>query len=279
MLDIQQQGEAVQSFKKYFDIKDTLPDFQTLQKILVHFSRLPYENLSKIIKFQHLPDDPQKIRMPMEVLEGFFEHQLGGTCFSLTYFLQSILDQTGFVCYPVLADMKWGKNVHCALIVLFHSKKYLVDPGYLFHEPFEIDLQNPRSYHSPFSGVELTYSPEKETFSVYTFQRDQMKWRYNFCDHPVSPATFLNVWLESFNWNSMNGLCLTKVENNKMIYVHKTFMRETGFDSRKNFNIKNNYHETLQQIFGISREIVDEALAANEANLIRKKELGLWTPQ
>ena len=76
----------------------------------------------------------------------------------------------------------------------------------------------------------------------------------------------------------MNGLCLTRVERDRMIYVHRTFMRETSFEGKKNHNIRHRYHDTLRDIFGIEAEIVDAAQAALKVNLRRNRELGLWTP-
>jgi len=89
----------------------------------------------------------------------------------------------------------------------------------------------------------------------------------------------LSHWLSSFAWNSMHGLCLTKVEKGRMVYVHKTFMRETCFDEKKNYNIKKDYHVTIHRVFGIEPKLVEQALAAVEENMKREQELGLWVPK
>ena len=63
-----------------------------------------------------------------------------------------------------------------------------------------------------------------------------------------------------------------------MIYIHKTFMRETTFEGKRNFNLKKNYHTSIHRIFGIDPLFVEEALAAVKSNMTRERELGLWIP-
>ena len=268
-----------QHFQEFFSISFRNPDINYLGEILLHFSNLPYENISKIIKRHHHFEDLEKIRLPDEVMEDHAKHHLGGTCFSLTFFLQTILQNQGFSCYPIMADMRWGENVHCALIVQYDRKKYLVDPGYLLNQPMELSAEKPRILHSETSGIELVYHQKERYYHLYTFNREQTKWRYRFNDRSVSAEEFLKFWLDSFSWNTMHGLCLTKVEKGRMVYIHKNYMRETTFKGKQNFNIKQNYHETIQKIFGIDPNLVDEAKSALQANLAKERELGLWVPK
>ena len=120
---------------------------------------------------------------------------------------------------------------------------------------------------------------QNQTFDLYTFTKSQIKWRYRFYNLATPMELFLTHWLDSFKWNSMHGFCLTKVEKNRMIYVHKTFMRETNFKTKINHNIKNNYHEAIQSAFGISGDYIERAQAALDHNLKRARDLGLWKPQ
>lgn len=279
ILDPSRHTDAVERFKTLFSVSDNPPGLDFLETILSDFSGFPYENISKIIKYHRHFEGVERIRLPEEVVEDHARYRLGGTCFSLTYFLQTILIQTGFGCYPVMADMRSGKNVHCALVLTLDGRRYLVDPGYLLSQPMELNVEKPRMYRTPFSGVELVFRPEQEVYDLYTFDRSEMKWRYRFRDRPVSAETFLRHWLSSFGWSSMHGLCLTRIEKNRMIYVHKTFMRETYLGEKRNVNIKKNYHATIREVFGIVPQLVEEALAAVEANMARERELGLWVPK
>jgi arylamine N-acetyltransferase len=269
---------GVTAFQKFFSVVPKNADIHYLREILSHFSKFPYENLSKIIKHSQETEYLRKIRFPLEVMEDYSRSRLGGTCFSLTFFLETILVHAGYRCYPVMADMKWSPNSHCAVIVFIGEGKYLVDPGYLLGQPMQMTVDKPRVYDSEFTGVELIHLPESEVYEVYTFNKTETKRRYRFQDHPCAPAEFLCHWMSSFSWNSMHGLCLTRAERGKLIYIHKNFMRESTYEGRKNFNIKKDYHQRIYQAFGIEPVLVEHALAALEANMARERETGLWKP-
>jgi len=279
LLDPSLHKDGVDFFRNHFFVADQAPDVSLLQNILGAFSHFPYENISKIIKHCRENAAEDKLRFPMEVMEDHARFRLGGTCFSLTFFLQTILTHCGFSCYPVMADMRAGRNMHCALVLVLNSVTYLVDPGYLLNRPMEMNASKPRTYDSEHTGVELVYHPDRRTHDLYTFNRTQLKWRYRFVDQPVPPETFLRHWQSSFFWNSMHGLCLTKAERGRMVYIHKTHMRETTYDEKRNYNLKHKLHQTIADVFGISAELVESALAALKTNMTRERELGLWVPK
>ena len=275
ILDWQKHGGSVRQFMDFYQLKNQSPGEKFLIKILESFANLPYENISKIIKWNEKFEE-NHLRLPDEVISEHVDFHFGGTCFSLTFYLQTILSQNGFSCYPVTADMRAGKNIHCALIVILNNQKYLVDPGYLLNRPMLIDHSKLRLYRSEQSGVELQFDSQDNTFSLFTFNHEGKKWRYSFADVPVSPEKFLKYWKESFHRNSMHGICLTKVKKDGLIYIHKNFMRETDLSGKKNYNIRTNYHETIQTIFGIKQELVEKALASLDENMKRVRDLGLF---
>lgn len=269
-------GDSVRYFREFFRLKLDRPDLRTLQKILEKFAALPYENISKIIKLSRSWDSDQRLRLPEEVMEDHANFRLGGTCFSLSFFLETILLHQGFQCYPVMADMKAGRNIHCAIIVMLDHQKFLLDPGYLLHTPMAINPQQPRIYRTPTTGVELQFNHVLGCYQLFTFTKEKMTWRYNFVDRPCPPEKFLAHWQASFTKPSMHGICLTKIRNDGYIFIHKNFMRETTFTSKKNLNIRQNYHQTIQEIFGIDKQLVEQAQAALEFNLARERELGIF---
>ncbi len=272
--------DAVHHFMQFFRLRGKNPQLSFLQEILKQFAGIPYENISKIIKLnEHWYSVTEKIRLPQEVMQDHISLQLGGTCFSLTFYLQSILTQHGFTCYPVMADMRAGRNIHCCLIVILDSVKYLVDPGYLLTQPMELNPRKPKLFRSEFAGVELHFNHENQSYELFTFNKNEIKWRYRFQDRPVPSEEFLQHWLKSFDLNSMHGICLTKVMNGGLIYVHKKFMRETTINGKRNFNIKRNYHTTINDIFGIDKQIIEQAQFALEENLKRERDLGIWVPK
>ena len=58
--------------------------------------------------------------------------------------------------------------------------------------------------------------------------------------------------------------------------------RENGkyrFNKKQNFNIKHNYHATIHDIFGIDKQVIEQAQAALQANLAKERELGIFVPK
>jgi len=274
ILDPVQHFDGARRFFDHFRPPERPPDLEDLEQILSHFARLPYENLSKILKLSRDFSSPAKIRLPLEIIEDHLQYHLGGTCFSLTFFLHTILLYRGYHPYPVIADMRNRPRTHCALIVVLQQRRYLVDPGYLLTRPMRIDPDRPRLYRSPAAGVELRFNPDDERYHLYTFNRQEIKWRYSFVDRPVSSAEFLGCWHDSFFQGGMHGLCLTRVEQKGLVYLHNNYLRVTtpGGVSKKRLR---RVEDAVEDLFGISPEWVERAKAAIPANMAREREHGL----
>lgn len=279
LLDPLKHGDGVRHFMDFFSLHQKKPEAAFLQEIIERFSSLPYENISKIIKLNGFWESETKIRLPEEIIDDHITSHLGGTCFSLTFFLHTILTLNGFICYPVMADMRAGRNIHCCLIAILSEAKYLIDPGYLLHQLMEINLEKPRLYRTEFAGVELRFDPKTGHYNLFTFDEHEMKWRYRFQDRPTPSREFLQHWYASFWKPTLHGILLTKVTKEGLIYVHKTFMRETTFEGKRNINIKRNYHAAIRDTFSIDPQLVEQAQAALKENLTRERELGLFTPK
>ena len=142
-----------------------------------------------------------------------------------------------------------------------------------------IDPENPRLFRTKFSGVELRYDPETRYYNLFTFDEKEVKWRYRFQDRPAPSEEFLKHWEASFWQPTLHGILLTKVKKEGLIYVHKTFMRETTFQGKRNVNIKKNYHAAIRDIFGIDSQLIEQAHSALKENLDRERALGLFTPE
>ncbi len=269
---------SVQKFNRKYSISIRKPSIDLLKEILYYFSRIPYENMSKIIKLYKNFDNPIKIRFPDEVIEDYFKFNFGGTCFSVTFLLKTILTFHGFKGYIVMADMNWGKNVHCAYVVVHNFQSYLVDPGYLLNQPLYLSRKKPVTTRTPFSGIKLSFDENNNSYNLYTFNNKNIKWRYKFIDKSVPEKEFLEYWVSSFNWNSMNAICIATVIDEKMVYIHRTFMRETTFYGKKNYNLKRKFSETISNLLKIDHQKIEEAMEAVEKNKIIKQEQGIWKP-
>lgn len=249
---------VAKSFLEKSGINVTKPDFEKLQLILEAFSKIPYENISKIIRYNTLSSlQPDLFRLPDVLWDDYQKYSLGGTCFSLTYFLQTVLENSGYSCFPVSADMKWGEHVHCALVVNIDNKSWLCDPGYLLHEPLLLDSQERKVYRTETQGIMISY--ETNRYQLSTFQGNQIKWRYSFSAMPCEQSDFVKWWLRSFSEPTMKGICLTRQEKQGMIYVHNNYFREVSAGGIKKRRVEHNWIGNIVDIFGIPGNMLQDA--------------------
>ncbi len=254
------QQNSSKKFLSHFKLISQKSDILFLREILHHFSKIPYENISKIIKFNKYANFEERVRLPEEIIEDHKKYGLGGTCFSLTYYLQMILTQNGFKCYPITADMLNRPNEHCALIVNLNDNKFLVDPGYLLTEPVQL-IRGSNIIKSLINPIELEYDDLDEVYNVYSFDGIYKKWRYSFEDSRLSEEEFQEYWQASFFKGTMKGICLNQIKDGKMMYVHNDYFKITSLKGKEKSRIKENYIASVHNIFGITSELIEQAQA------------------
>jgi arylamine N-acetyltransferase len=240
-------------------------NLDSLEMLTCEFLRFPYENFTKIIHARSAKNEAEYLRMPEIVLDEHERFGAGGTCFSLTYFFETILKEAGFDCYPVMVDRSYGKNTHCALIVTIDRQKYLVDPGYCLSRP--IPLTEKEAAHClPHNTYIVIPAPlvgegrgEGAFYVISTKQAGTSKQRYILKDAPVSPEEFISHWKASFSWPMMRHLLITRLSEDGYLYLRDDFVRHTTSDSKKQEHIRQNYDKRITELFGLSPKIVKEA--------------------
>lgn len=246
---------AVKAFLKGLAVRC---DFEGLKKITETFLKYPYENFTKIIRANTAKSSNEHYRLPEIVWQEHEEFGTGGTCFSLTYFFETILKNVGFDCYPIMVDRSYGKNTHCALIVILDGRKFLVDPGYCISRPIEV-TEKETVYQFPHNTYIL--SPAKNgAYQVSTSRLGVKKTRYLLKDMPVSKDEFLKFWNDSFSWPMMRHLCVTRLSEDGYLYLYDKFLRSTTVSGKKQENIKSSYDKRITEAFHISPKIVKLAL-------------------
>jgi len=250
------ERSAKDLFLSHFKLPGGDPDLDVLRGIISCYANIPYENVTKIIRKFTASTPAERLRRPVEVVTGYIDQHTGGTCFSLTYCLGSILSKAGYECYPVMADMK-RPNIHCALVVLHGGRRFLVDPGYLLGEPVELSGA-PFTMTTSFGTVELR-PRSGERYDLFTVTGSERKWRYRVKTAPVSHALFLRYWQESFSLPMMNSLQLTKLTEHGHLYIRNHHLRLRRADSKLNENIRKNLESRIEAEFGIAASITAEA--------------------
>jgi arylamine N-acetyltransferase len=249
--------EAGRIFLDYSGMVGGAPDMPLLRNLALGFSRLPYENISKIIKVSGVRDAGEALRFPTEVVVDHIDKGFGGTCFSLTFFLERVLRSIGYDCYKVMADMNSGRNVHCLAVVREGGAKYMIDPGYALYEVIRLPVGAVRVV-CPHAVVEVVNDGEGG-YGLWTEDASGRKWRYTFRDDPVGDKDFERYWVESFSKPTLHNICLTRMTPRGHIYLRKDFFK---FTSRKNIEkrrLKQDIERFIQDEFGIAGDYVRTA--------------------
>lgn len=274
-------SEALGIFLRHFRLERRGPEASSLPCIVRAFARIPYENLTKIIKYDACRDPRTARRFPLEVVRDHEAWGAGGTCFSLTATLLHLLRASGFEAEPILADRPYGANTHCALLVRGENGYALLDPGYLILRPIPLEtLLRPASLtasRSPetivatdFNDLVLVPHPSGEKLDLHTVQDGKRVHRITFKLRPADPGEFLAAWDASFEWDTMRSPVLTRVVDSRQLYLHETRLqvRERLGASRTKLPL-DALPGAVAETFGVAPGVVRQAIEV----LVRKGEV------
>lgn len=274
MPDFVKQSEAhsqelLQHFLKHQGIDRKQSPRELLTQITTGFARLPYENLSKIVRDDQTSNFDEARRLPQEVLQDFYQLGAGGTCYSLTWTLLQLIRALGYQAEPILADRRYGPNTHTALIVWIHGIQHLIDPGYLLVEPIPIPRDGIIQIPTSFNEVELIPDKTHDRIELKTVQHNQSTYRLTYKTDPVDTHQFIAAWDHSFQFDMMKYPVLSKIINDKQLYLQKNHLLIRSKDESQRQEIEpGNMSEAITTNFGIHPSLVADAL-----NLLHRKEV------
>lgn len=230
-----------------------------IRSLLDALSRIPYENLTKAISMGSQGREEAAMQDPSAVLAGHEKHGTGGTCFSLTWFVCDFLRRRGHDIYPALCDRHYGKDTHCCAVLRINGRKYALDPGYLSFAPILLSDERETRLETPFNTIVLEKSGD-EVYRLNTIYLKENKYRFTLKDRPVSDQEFMAAWKGSFAQESMGYPVVTMLKDDAHLYFQKEnlFVRRKEGSERIQVK-KENLPETLEKVFGISREVTIKA--------------------
>ncbi|MCI0604862.1 arylamine N-acetyltransferase [bacterium] len=246
--------------ERFFDryaLPQSTADLRFLAQLSRAYSKLPYENVTKILKETRSSSSTEKLRRTGEVLEDHLRWTTGGTCFSLCNALQEILRHCGYDAFIAMADMHYGKNIHCAIIVRLAGARYLLDPGYLLHEP--VLLSETQISHETAMNTVILRNEGNETYSLSTKETGAQKWRYRLRAIPVSPEEFEAHWIHSFSLNSMEHIMLTRLQEAGRLYYRKDRIELVRPQQRLQQKVSKDDVGTLANLFGLPADLILQA--------------------
>ena len=238
----------------------------SLQELVRLLSALPYENLSKI-----LASEQATPRMPSQVMRDHLALGTGGTCFSLAELLRVLAGEAGFSCQPLMAHMRHGHNIHCALRVEAGGRAFLVDPGYLVAEPLELARPGGLAAAQPGQAVLVPAGEFAEGLpqglpegglDLITVEPDGPRWRYRLSARAPTAQQFIQHWQASFTANGMRSLLATRrAADGALLYLHNHKLRRMGPAGKRTDNVRASLEATVEQTFGIDPDVTRRAAA------------------
>jgi len=214
--------------KKLLDnshLPTTGADEQLLHYTLQAFSRIPYENISKIDSFNELGIRSAK-HTPEELISNYITKGTGGTCFPLTLTLARFLNSLGYEAHPILADRRYGSDTHCAVIFRQNESPWrIVDPGYLINSPRALPSENLSvRYQLGFTTIELRHTGRDKRVDLFTSigsAAESPRYRLTYKIEPIDEALFDLAWDRSFAFEMMEYPVISLARDGAHIYIQK----------------------------------------------------------
>ena len=234
-----------------------------LENLLLAFGRLPYENLTKILRFDEAGAPSRAKRTTEQVFEDHLRLGTGGTCFSLTNAFLDALGRCGQRAEPILADRPYGENTHCALLLWLAGAPHLVDPGYLLVRPVPVPEPGAEaSVSTSFNEVVLRRSDDGSRLELATVQEGRRVHRLSFRLEPAAPPEFHAAWDASFGWEMMRYPLLSSASSSGQIYVQGNYFQRRSRDGVQRIELAPDAAAArIGKEFGIAPALVDRTLS------------------
>jgi arylamine N-acetyltransferase len=239
---------------------------ELLSVTLKAFSRVPYENLSKILRTHESGGGTPK-ESPEDVIRGFISCGTGGTCFPLTRTLVFFLNSIGYEAHPILADRRYGTDTHCA--VIFRSRGcpwQLLDPGYLIYTPCPIPSVGSTRLELPLNPIKLVLSDCRSRLDLFTLRASEhgtleARYRLTYKLAPVDEPEFHHAWDRSFSWEMMRYPVASMLVGEEQVYLQKNslLIRSRTDSTRIQLSPEQMSHE-LGRKLGMEPRIIRTAL-------------------
>lgn len=241
-------------------------------------AELPYENLSKIAAFHkggrtETAQDISARWLEASARDATVDARdkaatLGGTCFSLTWWLKRRLDALGFSTAYLMADKRIQADVHCGLLFEHAERLYLLDPGYLIFEPIPLPSAglSVSTFVSPnaIRIDDLPHAPGAPpggAWRLHTGPVGALKHRFDFRKRPVDEAEFVRHWEASHHWEMMRYPVLNRVKDGTQYYLQKNNLLIRSAEAGEMRKLSDaEVRRAAVELFGLPRALVEEAM-------------------
>jgi hypothetical protein len=158
-----------------------------------------------------------------------------------------------------MADMHYGANIHCAVIVPIDRRSYLLDPGYLLHDPIPLPEEGLEVVQLTAMNKIQLVSETSNLFSLYTEENGRKKWRYRLHADVVQRDEFVRHWIHSFSLNTMEEIMFSRLGPEGRLYFRKDRLETVNPTSRLKTPVRPDELPELSRIFGIPSDLIQNA--------------------
>lgn len=219
------------------------------------FGQVPWENLTKFLLRSSGESRP---RFAEEVMIDHVSLGTGGTCYSLTETLGSIIAACGFSVRPLTGHMNHGRNIHCALLVEGEAGRFILDPGYVV--PGAVQLSDSGAGEIVTAGRKMFWSPVAGGWELHTVESGKRQLRYKLESRILSRGEFLQYWADSFESAGLDSLHLNRTGSlGGRVSAHNGNLRIVNSSGKKNLKLRDDYAIKIHETFGIAPEIAEAA--------------------
>jgi N-hydroxyarylamine O-acetyltransferase len=178
-------GEWLKRYLAMLGLEREAPSEEALARLsAAHLARVPFENVTSLIRRQSAPDGPVP---PVDVetsLQAWEQRSGGGVCFDVTEMVLNLLLALGYEAYPVLGQITFPGS-HQAVLVRLGGRRVLVDLGCGAPLFDPIPLDGPFEVHRAGLGYRFRPGDEPDT---WVQDRQLGEWT-PFCRYTLRPAT------------------------------------------------------------------------------------------
>jgi len=256
--------EVVAHYLAILGVARREPSAEALRELLAaHLTRIPFENISKLyyrkrLGLVNLPD----IRL---YLDGAEKCHFGGTCYSNNYHFHLLLRSLGYQAKLCASDMK-TPEVHALNMIVVDGREYLADTGYAapLLEPIPRDLAT--DYEITLGRDRYVLKPQDANgCSRLELYRDGvLRHGYLAKPGPKKIEDFSKVIAGSFAADAtfLNSVLLVRFYPGRSVVIHNLTLIESEGDKSTVGALanRNELIATIEQRFGMPREIVSEAV-------------------
>jgi arylamine N-acetyltransferase len=251
-------------YLKILGIQRQKPDFEYLKNIVrAQMSKIPFENISKLFYKKRI-DLEQLIDFEL-YLEGIEKYRFGGTCYSINFYLNKLLEWLGYNIKLCGADMK-NPDVHIVYILNIKSRDFLIDTGYAapFLEPIPLDLSNDHIINMGIDQYILKRQNNDRPFQLELYRNGKLIHGYKVNPKAREIDEFRQVIEDSFKESStfMNAILLTRFNLKNFIKIHNMSIIESYGKDSKSHSIDSIEQLSLviNKYFNIPKSIVLESI-------------------